>query len=64
MHQSELDPIFKVALKMNSQLRCEVRYAHKKNQRKKSYGGSKLIYENNFTIKKPRKNGIFQISMF
>ena len=37
----------------------EPRYTHKKNldkSEKKSYGGSKLIYENNFTIKKPRKN--------
>ena len=30
---------------------------------KKPYGGSKLIYENNFTIKKPRKNRNFPISM-
>ena len=39
--------------------RIEPRYAHKKNlnkSEKKSYGESKLIYENNFTIKKPRKN--------
>ena len=27
--------------------------------KEKSYGGSKLIYENNFTTKKPRKNGNF-----
>ncbi len=31
----------------------------KQIREKKTYGGSKLTYENNFTIKKPKKNRNF-----
>ena len=48
------------------EFKIEPWYAHKKNlnkSEKKKYGGSKLTYENNFTIKKRQKTEIFQISM-
>ena len=41
------------------EFKIDPRYAHKKKLkqiREKTYEGSKLTYENNFTIKKPRKN--------
>ena len=48
------------------EFKIEPRYAHKKKLkqiREKTYGGSKLTYENNFTIKKPQKTEMCQISM-
>ena len=48
------------------EFKIEPRYAHTKKLRQireKSYGGPKLIDENNFTIKKHKKTENFQISM-
>ena len=56
--------IMSVATK--DEFKIEPRYAHKKKLRQireKSYGGPKLIDENNFTIKKHKKTENFQISM-
>ena len=51
-------------LKMNSKLSHGMHTKKKLKQiREKTYGGSKLTYENNFTIKKPQKTEMCQISM-
>ena len=49
------------------EFKIEPRYAHKKNldkSEKKSYGGPKLIDENNFTVKKPRKKQILKSMLY
>ena len=49
---------------MNSELSHGMHTQKKLKQiREKTYGGSKLTYENNFTIKKPQKTEMCQISM-
>ena len=49
---------------MNSKLSRGMHTQKKLKQiREKTYGGSKLTYENNFTIKKPQKTEMCQISM-
>ena len=48
------------------EFKIEPQYAHKKKLkqiREKTYGWSKLTYENSFTIKKPQKTEMCQISM-
>ncbi len=49
---------------MNSKLSHGMHTQKKFKQiREKTYGGSKLTYENNFTIKNPQKTEMCQISM-